>query len=190
MTKVFAKALMASEDVQSYVGSCRYYDDSEYAVVDDGAVVNIGDLDYDHVYSVTSLDWNVHQATAPVTGKLTREDICIVDLADVPSGLIGGNTYKIGTKITDLKLQAGYTARFRRLFKGDKFWLGAGNFAAAPTVGQYSTVANGSTLFTASTASAAANQLNIKILDAKVLTQGQTVYGAPNYEQLYLCEVQ
>lgn len=193
-TKVFAKALMASEDVQSYVGSCRFYASDVATETYDGAFVNIGDLDLDGVYSATSVDYNVHVATAPATGSLTREDICVIDLAGISEGVIGGNSYKIGDKITDLKLKAGYNGRFRRLMKGDKFWIGLGNFASAPTLKQYCTVANGLTTLTASAASPTADQFNVKVIASKALTIGQSVTTTSTtpvvtYEQLYLVEV-
>lgn len=192
-TKVFSKALMASEDVQSYVGSGRYYASATEAQIYDGAFVNVGTIVNDPVYStatVTYKDYNVHEMTAPATGKLTREDICVVDLAGINEATVQGNVMKIGDKLVDLTLAAGYNARFRRLMKGDKFWLGEGCFASAPTMGQYCTVANGLTTLTASSASVTADQFNVQVIASKALTVGQTVnYKNPGYEQLYLVEV-
>lgn len=195
-TRVFSKALMASEDVQSYVGSCRFYEGTEEltaAPIYDGAFVNIEGLDLDGVYgddTHDSYDYNVHIAVAPATGKLTREDICVVDLATINEAVVQGNVMKIGGKLVDLTLSAGYNARFRRLMKGDKFWIGEGNFAAVPVIGEYSTVAAGLTTLTASDDEMTEGQINFRILASKALTVGQSVnFKNPGWEQLYLVEV-
>lgn len=189
-TKVFSKALMASEDVQSYVGSCKMYDDDTAIAVADGAFVNIGGLALDGVYGATSLDYNVHMATAPDAEKLTREDICVVDVADIETWVKGPDVIKFGNRLVNLEAPADEAVRFRRLMKGDKFWLGAANFTATPTIGQYATVSAGSVLLTPN-ASVTASQLNVSILTSKVLTVGQTVTstGANTWEQIYLVEV-
>ena len=195
MSKVFAKALMASEDVQSYVGTCKFYDGTSAAIgalanVDDGAFVSIDGLVLDGVYGAASYDYNVHAAYAPEAGHLTREDICVVDIAGIDEWTKGNNTIKFGNKLVDLAVAAGGNVRFRRLMKGDMFWIGAGNFSATPTVGQYATVAATSTLLTPN-AAVTENQFNVKICASKALTVGQTVTstGANAYEQIYLVEV-
>lgn len=199
-TKIFAKALMASEDIQSFVGSCKFgaVDGGgafQYAEIYDGAFVNIGGLDADLVYSTTTpadvLDWNVHQAVAPATGSLTREDICVIDIANISEVTVFGNFYKgIDTRLVNLTRPAGAAVRFRRMAKGDKFWLGGGNFKAVPQVGQFGNVVNGETTLTAGD-SATAGQFAVKVLTSKPLTIGNTVtYANSAWEQLYLCEVQ
>lgn len=194
-TKVFAKALMASEDIQSFVGTCKFGTIVNTAFVGaaiyDGAFVNIGGLALDGVYGTTTLDWNVHMATAPATGSLTREDICVIDIADISEVSIYGNAYKgIDTRLVNLTRPAGEAVRFRRMAKGDKFWLGAGNFTAAPTIGQFGNVTNGSTYLTAGD-SATASQFAVKVLDSKPITIGNTaIADSSAFEQLYLCEVQ
>lgn len=186
--KVFSKALMASENVQSYVGSCKFYNGADEEAIYDGALVNIGELCDEEVYG--GVDYNMHKATAPT--KLTREDVCIVDLAEINEATVQGNVMKLGNKLVGLELAAGGNARFRRLMKGDKFWVGEGCFDAMPTVGQYATAEAGVTTFKAAAAETA-GQINFAIRAAKALTVGQSVYAKgtnpETWEQLYLVEV-
>lgn len=182
--KVFAKGLMASEDVQSYVGSCRFAtteSENNYAAIYDGAFVNIG--------NIINGDYNVHYAVAPAAGALTREDVCVIDLADINEATVQGNVMKIGGKLVDLELAAGYTARFRRLKKGDKFWLGEGCFDSAPTLGSTAIAEAGKT--TLKVDNPAANELCVKVIASKAMTVGQTVYAktSSTWEQYFLVEV-
>lgn len=181
--KVFAKALMASEDVQSFVRSCRLYASGDPAALFDGAFVTLGDLDKDGVYGANSTDYNIHKAALGAASAGAAQ--YVVDLAEIEQGTIGGNTYKIGVKTAGLTLPAGENARARKLVQGDKFWIGEGNFTSgAPTIGsKYSPDSNGTLVVDADTGT-------IKVIDAKTLVTGQQVFGsAPNYEKLYLCEV-
>ena len=135
MSKTFSKALMMSEDVKSYVGSCIFQANSVNAPVSDGALVTLGNLVADTTYAATGdYDWNLYIATAPAA---VTDDVAIIDLAEISAGTIGGNNYKIGVQIFDLVQAAGKPARFRRLAKYDKFWLSAGCFATTPTVGKF-----------------------------------------------------
>lgn len=203
-TKIFAKALMASEDIQSYVGSCKFgagttAADFEYDEIYDGAFVNIGMPCLDGVYGEDTVDWNVRMAVAPT--KLTTADICVIDIANISEIDVFGNHYKgIDTRLVNLTRPAGAAVRFRRLAKGDTFWLGLGNFqdetgaGTAPTIGQFGNVTTGKTYLTAG-ASATANQFAVCVIASKSLTVGMSVnnFGtalAPDWEQLYLCEVQ
>lgn len=140
-THVMSKALMASEDVQSYVGTCRFGDSlvegadtsaRKELEIFDGALVNIGSLISDPVYGGYvggAMDWNVHQAIFAADPEASREEICIVDLADLPRAYVDGVQVYLGQKLVNLVLPAGENARFRRLQKGDKYWIGEGNFA-------------------------------------------------------------
>lgn len=189
-TKVFSKALMASEDVQSYVGSCKMYDDDTAIAVADGSFVNIQGLDFDGVYGASSYDYNVHVATAPDSDHLTREDICVIDVANIEEWTKGPDVIKFGNRLVNLEGPADYAVRFRRLMKGDKFWIGAGNFKTVPTIGKYATVEADSVLLAPNNNITSA-QMNVQILASKALTVGQTVTsaGASAWEQLYLVEV-
>ncbi len=182
--KVFACAEMASEDVQSYCVSAKFYADDAYAKIHDGALVVLGDLDTNDAYGTP--DYNIYKATKP---SAVADDVVIVDLGGINEATVQGNIMKIGNKLVDLEAGEGIAVRCRRLIKGDRMWMGRGLFTAAPTVGQFAgTVAN-STLF-APSAQAPAAGLSVKILASKGLTVGQSAYAeGDGYEQLYLCEV-
>ena len=190
-TKVFDKALMASEDVQSYVGSCKYMEDGEYARIHDGALVNLGGLAKDDTYGANSLDYNVYEAVAPQADHLSKEEVVIVDLSSISEGIINGNEYKIGVKLVNRELEAGFAARFRRLMKGDKFWIGEGNFDAAPAIGNIVNAQAGKTTLVVGALDA--DLLSLKVLASKAITVGQSVYAKgtnpETWEQLYLVEV-
>lgn len=190
MTKVFSKGLMASEDVQSFVKSAKFYAEDAYAEIDDGSFVVLGDLDVDNVYSTqtfTAVDYNVYKATAPAA---VTDPVWIVDIADISQGVIAGNNYKIGDKLVDLKARPGFAVRVRRPVLGDMFWLGEGGFVAAPGENKYATLTANDTRLTAA-AAATANGFTVKIQATKDLVVGQSVYknDDDSYEQLYLCEV-
>ena len=184
-TKVFAKAEMASEDVQSYVRSCRLYDSDVATAVFDGAFVTLGALDLDGVYSQTSVDYNIHKAALGVADEGAAQ--YVIDLAEIDQGTINGNVYKLGVKTAGLVLPAGENARARKLIQGDKFWIGAGNFTAgSATVGsKYIPDANGTL------AAESEGNGTIKVIASRALTQGQRVNEVSTnvYEQIYLCEV-
>lgn len=187
MTKVFSKGLMASEDVQSMVGSLKFYAEDAYAAIHDGAFVVLGDLDLDNVYSTTSVDYNVYTAKAP---EAETDEVVVVDIAGISEGIIAGNTYRIGNKLVDLEASAGYPVRFRRLAKHDKFWLGEGNFASTPTEGEYAILTAGDTVLTPS-ATEPADQFGVKIIATQDATVGQLVArnDSDEFEMSYLCEV-
>ena len=188
MTKVFSKALMMSEDVQSYVGSTRFYESETPAEIFDGAFVVLGDLDADKVYGDGAVDYNVYKSSAPTADN---QVMVVVDIAGISEGVIAGNTYKIGNKLVDLKAQAGFPVRFRRLAMNDKFWLGEGNFVEAPNNRAYATCTAGSMQLTPSSDAPDGTKFGVKIIATQDLVVGQTVAknAADAYEQLYLCEV-
>ena len=182
--KVFTCAEMASEDVQSYCVSAKFYADDAYAKIHDGALVVLGDLDTNDAYGTP--DYNVYKAKAP---EAAGDDVVIVDLGGINEATVQGNIMKIGNKLVDLEAGEGIAVRCRRLMKGDRMWLGRGLFNAAPTVGQYAGAVANSTLFAPSQAAPVAG-LKVKILASKGLTVGQSAYAdGAGYEQLYLCEV-
>ena len=186
MTQVFSKALMVSEDVQAYVGSTKFYADDAAAVIHDGAFVVLGDLDTNDVYG--TVDYNVYKSKAPAGNN---DYVVVVDLAEIETGVYSSGTFKFGTKLTDLKCEAGFAARFRKLCKGDKFWLGEGNFVAAPGSNPYAMLTAGDTRLTATSEFPMGDKFGVKIIATQDLTKGQIVAknADGNYEQLYLCEV-
>lgn len=182
--KVFACAEMASENVQSYCVSAKFYANEAYAKIHDGALVVLGDLDTNDAYGTP--DYNVYKATKPAN---VSDDVVIVDLGGINEATVQGNIMKIGNKLVDLEAGEGVAVRCRRLIKGDRMWLGRGLFATAPTVGQFAGATAESTLFTPSVSAPVAG-LKIKVLASKGLTVGQSAYAeGAGYEQLYLCEV-
>lgn len=190
-TKIFDVAEMVCEDVQAYVKSAKFCtgtDDAPvYAQCDDGAFVTLGGLCDDATYEGMK-DYNCKKAFAPTAANLSVDKIWVVDLADTSEGIIAGNTYRIGNKLVDLKMEAGCAARVRKLKIGDMFWLGAGCFATVPTVGKFASLtANAVTLTAQETETA--DQINFAIRASKPMTIGTLVPGAPQYEQEYLVEV-
>lgn len=182
--KVFACAEMASEDVQSYCVSAKFYADDAYAKIHDGALVVLGDLDTNDAYGTP--DHNVYKATKPAA---VADDVVIVDLGGVNEATVQGSITKIGNKLVDLEAGEGIAVRCRRLIKGDRMWMGRGLFTAAPTVGQFAGTTANDTLLTPSQDAPTAG-LKLKVLASKGLTVGQSAYAeGAGYEQLYLCEV-
>lgn len=183
--KVFACAEMASEDVQSYCVSAKFYADDAYAKIHDGALVVLGDLDTNDAYDTP--DYNIYKATKPAAAS---DDVVIVDLAGINEATVQGNVMKIGNKLVNLEAGEDIAVRCRRPIKGDRMWMGRGLFTAAPTVGQFAGTTANNTLLTPSQDAPAAG-LKLKVLASKGLTVGQSAYaeGGAGYEQLYLCEV-
>jgi hypothetical protein len=182
--KVFACAEMASEDVQSYCVSAKFYANDAYAKIHDGALVVLGDLDTNDAYGTP--DYNVYKATKPTA---VTDDVVIVDLGGVNEATVQGNIMKIGNKLVDLEAGEGIAVRCRRLMKGDRMWLGRGLFTKAPTVGKFAGTTANDTLLTP-IQEAPAGGLKLKVLASKGLTVGQSAYAEDDgYEQLYLCEV-
>ena len=192
MNKVFDMGSMACQDVQAWVGTCKFGTGSDDAFVPaevtDGAFVTLGGLADDDVYQGMK-DWNTYYAYAPDAATYTSEDVVVIDLAEVMGGVIGGNDYKLGVKTVDLVGEAGYPMRFRRLKKGDKFWLGAGCFTSVPTVGEYAGLTANAVELTPAD-EAPEEGLGLVIRDSKPLTQGNRVpYADGAYTQAYLVEV-
>ncbi len=192
-TKIFDVAEMVCEDVQAYVKSAKFCtgnDDAPvYAQCDDGAFVTLGKLCADSTYA-DMVDYNCKYAYAPTSDEVALDDLWVIDIAEVGAGVIAGNTYRMGIKLVDLKVEAGYPVRVRKLKKGDMFWIGAGCFGAqAPTVGQYANLTANAVTLTAA-ANISAGKVNFAIRASKPMTIGTTVaYNQPNFEQEYLVEV-
>lgn len=185
-TETFYKGLMASEDIQSYVGSCKFQSGGVDAIVKDGALVTLGGLAKNKAYGNTALDYNVYVATAPAADT---DPVVIVDLSEVSQGVIAGNNYKIGTKLVGLQCKAGFPARYRILAKHDRFWIAGDCFNADPTVGQYAIPTAGTTYFTPSVSDASATKFCVKIQDSRDFTVGAGLAGSGRTGKLYLCEV-
>lgn len=168
MAKLFSVSIMTSESVQSYVLSGKAAID-----LDDGAFVVVGDYAVGTVYGQTDKDQNVHVLTAPAA---VTDSVAVVDYAGISEGVIGGNTYKMGYKLYDLKVPAGTATRVRKLDLGDKFYLGDGNFASAPTAGQFAALTANDTILTPA-ASKPAQGFAVKINRIDDLTTGTRING-------------
>lgn len=192
MNKVFDMGIMACEDVQAWNGTLKFGTGSdssfEPAAITDGAFVVLGGLADDEVYAGEK-DWNTYYAYAPDAATYTKDEIVVVDLAEVMGGVIGGNYYKLGAKTVDLVGEAGFPMRYRKMHKGDKFWLGAGCFTDTPVVGEYAGLtANAVELTPAATAPQAG--FGVVIRASKPLTQGtRATFANGAYVQAYLVEV-
>lgn len=191
-TKIFDVAEMVCEDVQAYVKSAKFCTGSDsapvYAQCDDGAFVTLGKLCADSTYA-GMVDYNCKYAYAPASDAVALDDLWVVDIAEVGAGVIAGNTYRIGDKLVDLKVEAGYPSRVRKLKKGDMFWIGEGCFETVPTVGQFATLTANKVTLTPN-ASEQDSKVNFAIRASKPMTIGTTVaYNVSVYEQEYLVEV-
>lgn len=192
MNKVFDMGIMACENVQAWNGTLKFGTGSdssfEPAEVTDGAFVMLGGLADDAVYAGMR-DYDCYYAYAPDATTYTAEEIAVVDLAEVMGGVVGGNYYKIGAKTVGLVGQAGYPMRYRKMHKGDKFWLGAGCFTDIPTVGAYAKLTANAVELTPAD-EAPVSGFAVVIRASKPLAQGTTVaYANGAFEQVYLVEV-
>ena len=184
MAKVFRAAEMMSEDVQSYVISCQYQEESKDAPIADGSFVKLGELKEDKTYvAAGDKDYNVYLASKPTA---VTDEVVVIDYPGVSEGSISGNSYRIGVKLFDLMAPAGRPVRARRLALHDRFWLGEDNFAnKTAVVGNIAGLeANQTTLKDSGAQTVTPGQLNVKIHLGKDFNYGQSASG-----KRYLCEV-
>ena len=177
--KIFQKNLMASEDVQSFLGTGVFYDGEEKAAIHDGAAVVVGDIEVHSVYA-NMKDVNVRKLTAP---EAATDVVAIVDYVNRSEGEIMGNVYREGIQTAGLEAPAGKQVRYRILSKGDSFYLGTDNFVGAPAEGKYAIPTAGDTVWTIADA-VADKGVCLKIEATKPLTE-----GAVNTDTLYFCTV-
>ena len=183
MANVFRAAEMMSEDVQSYVISCQYQENSKDAPIADGSFVKLGELKEDKTYvAAGDKDYNVYLASKPTA---VTDKVVVIDYPGVSEGTISGNSYRLGVKLFDLVAPAGRPVRARRLALGDRFWLGKDNFNGDVVVGNIAGLeANKTTLKDSGAQTVTPGQLNVKIHLGKDFNYGQSASG-----KLYLCEV-
>lgn len=185
--ETFYKALMASEDVKSYLGSTKFQDAAgEYADIHDGALVVLGDLAINNAYGADVKDDNVYLSKAPTADT---DPVVIVDISEVSQGIIAGNNYKIGIKAVGLKQMAGFPARYRVPMKHDRFWISGDNFVSDPTIGKFAIPTANDTKLTPSEEDASATKFCVKIIDKRDFTVGNGLAGAGRTGNLYLCKV-
>ena len=177
--ETFYQGLMASESVQSYVGSLKFKANGDYAEIHDGALVVLGDLADSVSYDGTKDD-NVYEAEAP---KAVTDEVVIVDLAEISQRVIAGNNYKMGIKLVGLRCMPGYAARYRHPMKNDRFWVSGDCFDKAPEVGKFAGVKANDTHFAALDVKAAEG-FCVKVIDSRDFTVGNGAHGS-----MYLCRV-
>lgn len=175
----FAKIKMASEDVNSLLLTGKFKANANYAEVEDGALVVVGDLDASTVYAGNK-DMNVFEIKAPAADT---DEIAIVDIADVSKGDVRGEAWRVGIRTDGLVGEAGQPVRVRLLKKYDRFWISGDAFDDEAKVGEYATAKADSTKF-APAAVAATGKFCVKIEMAKDFVLGQTVAG-----KMYYCRV-
>ena len=178
--KLFQKVLMASEDVQSYVRSGKYFDSADdEQPISDGACVITGDLVANDAYPSVK-DFNVRKllSVAAQTDKVVFVDYVGVSEADVVNV-----RYRVGDKIYGFDAPAGTVVRYRVPQVGDMFWLGADNFVSAPSVGQFAAPTVGDTRLTAG-ASEVEGATNVNIQAVQDI-----ITGMVNDGKKYLCTV-
>ena len=174
MAKVFKHGKMMSDVVDSALANAIFEEE-----VDDGALVVLGDLADDLAYTGL-VEYDTYEGAKPAAAT---DEVVIVDYAGIQEGAIGGNQYKIGIKLHDLKVPAGTPTRVRRLYLHDKFWLGSDNFASTPTVGKYA-VAEGSKYTHKPAETLPEKGYAVKVLVEKDMTVGMHTEG-----KIYLVEV-
>ncbi len=175
----FAKIKMASEDVNSLLLTGKFKANANYAEVEDGALVVVGDLDASTVYAGNK-DMNVFEIKAPAADT---DEIAIVDIADVSKGDVRGEAWRVGIRTDGLVGEAGQPVRVRLLKKYDRFFVSGDAFDGDVTVGKYATAKANSTKF-APAEEAATGKFCVKIEMAKDFVLGQTVAG-----KMYYCRV-
>lgn len=175
----FAKIKMASEDVNSLLLTGKFKANANYAEVEDGALVVVGDLDASTVYAGNK-DMNVFEIKAPAADT---DEIAIVDIADVSKGDVRGEAWRVGIRTDGLVGEAGQPVRVRLLKKYDRFWISGDAFDGEAKVGEYATAKADSTKFAPATV-AATGKFCVKIEMAKDFVLGQTVAG-----KMYYCRV-
>lgn len=175
----FAKIKMASENVNSLLLTGKFKANANYAEVEDGALVVVGDLDASTVYAGNK-DMNVFEIKAPAADT---DEIAIVDIADVSKGDVRGEAWRVGIRTDGLVGEAGQPVRIRLLKKYDRFFVSGDAFDGDVEVGKYATAKANSTKF-APADEAAEGKFCVKIEMAKDFVLGQTVAG-----KMYYCRV-
>ncbi len=170
MANVFYSGKMISDQIDSYLANGI----AEAEKVD-GALVVLGDLAKDTTYAADGVEYDTYKVEDPAADKA----LGIIDYAGISEGDINGNVYKLGAKLYGLTVPAGEIFRVRRLGLHDKFWLGADNFDAAPTVGdEVGALASGKH------GANGVGTYKVKVLTSRELTTGMKANGL-----MYLCEV-
>lgn len=177
----FAPVRMASNFQDADLLTVVYQNGGQNAPVLDGTIVVPGDFMADPVYGAalvaagatgddaTVIDINTRVCTLP--SAATDKNICVIDLATVPTATNGINVYRVGSSTIGLQEGPGVAVRARVLRVNDTFNTGEDNCTAALTVGQFATVDTTGKWAPAATAPTTAG-LYCKVARKYVVTQG------------------
>lgn len=180
MAHFIKEGKMISNKVDTYLANAKMVDSDGEIEVYNGSLVVLGDLLEDKTYEATGHEYDAYEASAPAAAT---DEVAIVDYAGINEVGDGHNSYYMGINLYDLKVPAGKLTRVRRLGLHDKFWLAAGNFDAAPTVGKFATAEANKFTHKAATALPESGYA-VKILDSKAVVTGMKDEGL-----MYLVEV-
>lgn len=129
----------------------------------------------------TILNGNTWYMTAASSGIVTgytgdHTGIYAANPYDVNKVTSGDLSYNLGQKTLGLGIPAGERGDFTELIVGEQYKFGEGNFASAPTVGQYVTVSSGK--WSASSGSApTTGAIYGKVLRTEPFNEGASFYG-------------
>jgi len=132
---LFYAGKMGSQQVDVLLAGAVVLDGNDDPIeVENGSLVDLGNLRADDTYDANGKQLDVYDAKAPTA---TPTDLAIVDYAGIPEGEINGNQWKLGVKLYSNPVPAGTITRVRRFMLHDKFWLGAANYETAPAMGDH-----------------------------------------------------
>lgn len=178
---MMAPVKMASSFDDSYLHTVIYQANGEDAIIEDGALVVLGNMAPSTVYTeaytaavgaaTTVIDINTEYATAPEAATATH--VCVIDLANVPTATNGDKVYRIGVDVIGLTNAAGLWSRARELRVYDRFHIGSDNVEGDEelVVGQYVTATAGKTTYTAA-AAAPPNGFYAQVVAKESITRG------------------
>ena len=122
--------------------------------------------------------WYMTAATSGIVAGATGDHtgIYAANTYDVNKVISGDLQYNLGAKTLGLGIPAGNIGDFTELIVGEQYKFGAGNFASAPTVGQYVTISGGK--WSASSASApTTGAIYGQVLRTEPFNEGASFWG-------------
>lgn len=144
----FEANLMESQENKGLLRHVKVVDSLGDAVseVKPGYLVTVKGLATNSVYGTSIKNQSVFEVTAPTTLK---DRLLIVDLDDVPTTKIGGNTFKFLPLNYGISTDGDKPVRARVLEVDDIFTVSDENFVTAPTTQKYAIATKDSFKFTA-----------------------------------------
>lgn len=178
---MMAPVRMTSNFDTSYTHTVIFQVDEADAVIEDGALVVLGDFYKDPIYSAaytagagvdtSVVDINTRYATAPT--EATASGVCVIDLANVPTATNGDKEYRMGVDVIGLTNGAGHWSRARELRKNDTLHIGADNIEGEnpAVVGEFVVPTANKTTWTPA-AAAPASGFYAKVVKKEEVTRG------------------